>query len=136
MTTFRMQLHSMPLSLNPWLNPLAHAQMDGGGAYGAAAGGGGGGEAGEAGGGFEFGVDPTMDPELVMALRVSMQEERARQEAAAAAAAGAEGGAAPAAAAAGDAAEAGAPHDFWKGGCTWCRRWLIDASPPAVLVPC
>lgn len=33
--------------------------------------------------GFEFGVDPNLDPELALALRVSMEEERARQEAAA-----------------------------------------------------
>lgn len=33
--------------------------------------------------GFEFGVDPNIDPELALALRVSMEEERARQEAAA-----------------------------------------------------
>ncbi|OAY77978.1 26S proteasome non-ATPase regulatory subunit [Ananas comosus] len=32
---------------------------------------------------FEFGVDPNVDPELALALRVSMEEERARQEAAA-----------------------------------------------------
>ncbi|KAI8837669.1 hypothetical protein BJ741DRAFT_602941 [Chytriomyces cf. hyalinus JEL632] len=32
-------------------------------------------------GGFEFGVDPTLDPELALALRISMEEERARQEA-------------------------------------------------------
>jgi len=32
---------------------------------------------------FEFGVDPSLDPELAMALRMSMQEEQARQEAAA-----------------------------------------------------
>ncbi|XP_068646829.1 26S proteasome non-ATPase regulatory subunit 4 homolog isoform X1 [Aristolochia californica] len=31
--------------------------------------------------GFDFGVDPNLDPELVLALRVSMEEERARQEA-------------------------------------------------------
>jgi len=44
---------------------------------------------GGGGGGFaEFGgVDPNMDPELAMALRVSMEEERARQERAATAAA-------------------------------------------------
>ncbi|KAJ7555824.1 hypothetical protein O6H91_05G056300 [Diphasiastrum complanatum] len=35
------------------------------------------------GGAFEFGVDPNLDPELALALRVSMEEERARQEAAA-----------------------------------------------------
>jgi 26S proteasome regulatory subunit N10 len=44
-----------------------------------------------AAGGMDFmgGVDPNMDPELAMALRVSMEEERARQERAAAAAAAA-----------------------------------------------
>lgn len=49
-------------------------------AAGAGAGAGGGG-----GGGFADygGVDPNMDPELAMALRVSMEEERARQERAA-----------------------------------------------------
>ncbi|KAG8747443.1 hypothetical protein FRC10_001114 [Ceratobasidium sp. 414] len=36
---------------------------------------------------FEFGVDPSLDPELAMALRISMEEERARQ--------GATGSAAP-----------------------------------------
>ncbi|KMZ70310.1 putative 26S proteasome non-atpase regulatory subunit [Zostera marina] len=34
-------------------------------------------------GGYDFGVDPNLDPELALALRVSMEEERARQEAAA-----------------------------------------------------
>mmetsp|Transcript_23280 Transcript_23280/g.32158 ORF Transcript_23280/g.32158 Transcript_23280/m.32158 type:complete len:403 (-) Transcript_23280:50-1258(-) len=33
--------------------------------------------------GYEYGVDPNLDPELALALRVSMEEERARQEAAA-----------------------------------------------------
>ncbi|MCL7030638.1 hypothetical protein MKW94_015472 [Papaver nudicaule] len=37
-------------------------------------------------GGYEFGVDPNLDPELALALRASMEEERARQEAAARAA--------------------------------------------------
>ncbi|KAI8927086.1 hypothetical protein BC831DRAFT_453877 [Entophlyctis helioformis] len=32
------------------------------------------------GSGFEFGVDPNLDPELALALRISMEEERARQE--------------------------------------------------------
>jgi len=32
---------------------------------------------------FEFGVDPSLDPELAMALRMSMEEEHARQAAAA-----------------------------------------------------
>jgi 26S proteasome regulatory subunit N10 len=31
--------------------------------------------------GFDFGVDPNVDPELALALRLSMEEERARQEA-------------------------------------------------------
>jgi 26S proteasome regulatory subunit N10 len=49
--------------------------------------GGGAGGAGGAGGGagtsqFEFGVDPTLDPELAMALRMSMEDEAARQAAA------------------------------------------------------
>ena len=30
--------------------------------------------------GFEFGIDPSMDPELAMALRVSMEEEKRRME--------------------------------------------------------
>ena len=47
-----------------------------------------------AGGGFEFGVNPEDDPELALALRVSMEEQRARQQAEAG---GAETGAAPAA---------------------------------------
>lgn len=33
-----------------------------------------------AGGGFEFGVDPSTDPELALALRMSMEDEKARQE--------------------------------------------------------
>lgn len=39
---------------------------------------GGGGDAGE----FPYGVDPSVDPELAMVLRISMEEERARQAAA------------------------------------------------------
>lgn len=42
-----------------------------------------GGDAGGSGGGdagFEFGIDPTADPELALALRISMEEERARQQ--------------------------------------------------------
>lgn len=37
-----------------------------------------GGDAG--GGGFDFGFDPSADPELALALRMSMEEEKARQE--------------------------------------------------------
>lgn len=36
--------------------------------------------AGAVPGGYEFGVDPNEDPELALALRVSMEEQRARQE--------------------------------------------------------
>ncbi|KAF2792231.1 hypothetical protein K505DRAFT_279194 [Melanomma pulvis-pyrius CBS 109.77] len=40
-----------------------------------------GGEGGESGGpSFEFGVDPSVDPELALALRMSFEEEKARQE--------------------------------------------------------
>ncbi|RKP10885.1 hypothetical protein THASP1DRAFT_33979 [Thamnocephalis sphaerospora] len=45
------------------------------------------GGSGGAGNDFEFGIDPSMDPELAMALRISLEEEQARQAAAAAAAA-------------------------------------------------
>eukprot|EP00550_Attheya_septentrionalis_P000798 CAMPEP_0198290498 /NCGR_PEP_ID=MMETSP1449-20131203/8341_1 /TAXON_ID=420275 /ORGANISM="Attheya septentrionalis, Strain CCMP2084" /LENGTH=435 /DNA_ID=CAMNT_0043989007 /DNA_START=155 /DNA_END=1462 /DNA_ORIENTATION=+ len=73
-------------------SPIVHGGGGGGGEGGdmaaamaasSAEGGGGG------GGGFaDFGgIDPNMDPELAMALRVSMEEERARQERVAAAAA-------------------------------------------------
>lgn len=47
-------------------------------------GGGGGGEGGEGGSGdasgFEYGVDPSADPELALALRMSMQEEEQRAQ--------------------------------------------------------
>lgn len=59
------------------LNPDLQYVQEGSG-YG----GGGGGEEGAAaggGGGYEFGVDPNLDPELALALRVSLEEERARQ---------------------------------------------------------
>ncbi|PON57780.1 Proteasome subunit Rpn [Parasponia andersonii] len=55
--------------------PVFTGDGDGGSGFAAAA-------AGSAPG-FEFGVDPNQDPELALALRVSMEEERARQEAAA-----------------------------------------------------
>merc|ERR1711892_515261 len=38
-----------------------------------------GGVGGSSGAGFEFGVNPDDDPELALALRVSMEEQRARQ---------------------------------------------------------
>lgn len=50
------------------------AGAGGAGAEGGAAGGGGGG-----GENFEFGVDPSLDPELALVLRMSMEEERERQ---------------------------------------------------------
>ncbi|KAL2459014.1 26S proteasome non-ATPase regulatory subunit 4-like protein [Forsythia ovata] len=58
--------------------PIFTGDGEGGSSFAAAA-------AAAAGGvsGFEFGVDPNLDPELALALRVSMEEERARQEAAA-----------------------------------------------------
>jgi 26S proteasome regulatory subunit N10 len=72
-------------------SPIVHgAGGAGGGGFGAEAMGGaaGAGDEGGAGGFADFGgVDPNMDPELAMALRVSMEEERARQERAAAASA-------------------------------------------------
>ncbi|KAF5960919.1 hypothetical protein HYC85_002128 [Camellia sinensis] len=59
--------------------PIFTGDGEGGSGFAAAA------AAAAAGGvsGFDFGVDPNMDPELALALRVSMEEERARQEAAA-----------------------------------------------------
>ena len=39
---------------------------------------------GSGGDGFDFGVDPNLDPELALALRISLEEEKARQEAEAA----------------------------------------------------
>ena len=46
----------------------------------AAAGGGLGGEGAPSNEQFEFGIDPSVDPELALALRMSMEEEKARQE--------------------------------------------------------
>ena len=51
-----------------------------GGGMGGAATSGEGMEGGQGGGSYEFGVDPSMDPELALALRMSMEEENARQE--------------------------------------------------------
>ena len=66
-------------------SPVIQGKDSGGGGGGGEASTGGGGGGG--GGGFaEFGgIDPNLDPELAMALRISMEEERARQEAAASA---------------------------------------------------
>ena len=70
-------------------SPIVHG--GGGGGVGGGivgdVGGGGGADAGFGAFADFGGVDPNMDPELAMALRISMEEERARQERAAAAAA-------------------------------------------------
>lgn len=42
--------------------------------------GGGAADAGASGDMFEFGVDPSVDPELALALRMSLEDEKARQE--------------------------------------------------------
>jgi 26S proteasome regulatory subunit N10 len=47
---------------------------------GSGAGAGGGAEGAGGGEGFEFGIDPSVDPELALALRMSMEEEKARVE--------------------------------------------------------
>ncbi|KAF9960233.1 hypothetical protein BGZ72_007624 [Mortierella alpina] len=64
------------------------------------------------GGSYEFGVDPNLDPELALALRISLEEERARQESASGAkpdaAASSDGSAAAATGAATSSAGAGA----------------------------
>lgn len=60
-------------------SPIVHGGAAGAGVVGNAAGGAVSGDGGDAFADFG-GVDPNMDPELAMALRVSMEEERARQE--------------------------------------------------------
>ena len=85
-------------------SPVIQGKDSGGGGSGESTGGSGG---GGGGGGFaEYGgIDPNLDPELAMALRISMEEERARQEAAASA----EGGAAEASPEAAEAPAASTP---------------------------
>ena len=65
------QLISTPILLGE------NAQAGGAAGGGMDAGGGGGGGGGDFG---EFGFDPSSDPELALALRMSMEEEKARQE--------------------------------------------------------
>eukprot|EP00815_Leptocylindrus_aporus_P002440 CAMPEP_0116066820 /NCGR_PEP_ID=MMETSP0322-20121206/10624_1 /TAXON_ID=163516 /ORGANISM="Leptocylindrus danicus var. apora, Strain B651" /LENGTH=480 /DNA_ID=CAMNT_0003553475 /DNA_START=73 /DNA_END=1515 /DNA_ORIENTATION=- len=76
-------------------SPILHGAGAGGasgmGGNVASASGAGGASAGVGGFAEYGGVDPELDPELAMALRVSMEEERARQERAAAAAASGDG---------------------------------------------
>ncbi|KAH7307223.1 hypothetical protein KP509_22G050400 [Ceratopteris richardii] len=64
-------------------SPIFTGDGEGGSGFAASAAAGAAAAAAAAGGasGFEFGVDPNLDPELALALRVSMEEERARQEA-------------------------------------------------------
>ncbi|CAK0755276.1 hypothetical protein CVIRNUC_002362 [Coccomyxa viridis] len=88
-------------------------QTGGGAGYGAAAAGAGG--EGTVPDGYEFGVDPNLDPELAMALRVSMQEERSRQEAAAASS---------------DAAQPAAAEDGAAGGATAEGEKAADGAMP------
>ena len=84
------QSHSTPPPPCVQTHVQFFVQVEGGAGYGAPAGGTEGGGVGE---GYDFGVDPNLDPELALALRVSMEEERARQSAAAAAATEDAGGA-------------------------------------------
>jgi 26S proteasome regulatory subunit N10 len=58
-------------------SPILAGETGGMGGGGSA--GGEGGAPASGGGDFEFGVDPSMDPELALALRMSMEEETARQ---------------------------------------------------------
>jgi 26S proteasome regulatory subunit N10 len=70
--------HVLPVPVGPKLLSdvlLSSPILSDGESIPAAAGGG-----GDAG--FEFGIDPATDPELALALRISMEEERARQQAA------------------------------------------------------
>jgi 26S proteasome regulatory subunit N10 len=67
-------IHPGPGLLSDQLVTSPILNGDGSGAQGAM----GGGEAGGDGGGFEFGIDPSVDPELALALRMSMEEEKAR----------------------------------------------------------
>ncbi|KAK4262056.1 hypothetical protein QN277_027666 [Acacia crassicarpa] len=80
-TSHNVHVPAGPTALSDVLisTPIFTGDGEGGSGFAAAA------AAAAAGGvsGFEFGVDPNLDPELALALRVSMEEERARQEAAA-----------------------------------------------------
>lgn len=73
----------IPPSANLLSDSLITTPIVGGeGASNAGGDGGSGGGGGGASGGndFEFGVDPSVDPELALALRMSFEEEKARQE--------------------------------------------------------
>ncbi|KAF5849892.1 hypothetical protein GGP41_005314 [Bipolaris sorokiniana] len=76
-------LATIPPSANLLSDSLITTPIVGGeGASNAGGEGGSGGGGGGASGGndFEFGVDPSVDPELALALRMSFEEEKARQE--------------------------------------------------------
>jgi len=77
-------LATVPPSANLLSDSLITTPILGGdGALHASGGGGpteGGAEGGGGGNDFEFGVDPSVDPELALALRMSFEEEKARQE--------------------------------------------------------
>lgn len=75
-------LATIPPSANLLSDSLIATPLLGGdGTSGAGGAGGSGGDAGASGGNdFEFGVDPSVDPELALALRMSFEEEKARQE--------------------------------------------------------
>jgi 26S proteasome regulatory subunit N10 len=76
-------LATVPPSANLLSDSLVTTPILGGdGTSNAGGAGGSGGEGGGASGGndFEFGVDPSVDPELALALRMSFEEEKARQE--------------------------------------------------------
>lgn len=75
-------LATIPPSANLLSDSLIATPLLGGdGTSGAGGAGGSGGEGGASGGNdFEFGVDPSVDPELALALRMSFEEEKARQD--------------------------------------------------------
>jgi len=76
-------LATIPPSANLLSDSLISTPLLGGdGTSNAGGAGGSGGEGGGASGGndFEFGVDPSVDPELALALRMSFEEEKARQD--------------------------------------------------------
>ncbi|KAF2088098.1 hypothetical protein K490DRAFT_39904 [Saccharata proteae CBS 121410] len=71
----------IPPSANLLSDAIVTTPIIGGDAAPGGSSGGAGGDAGAGGGdSFEFGVDPSMDPELALALRMSYEEEKARQE--------------------------------------------------------
>jgi 26S proteasome regulatory subunit N10 len=75
-------LATIPPSANLLSDSLISTPLLGGdGTSGAGGAGGSGGDGGASGGNdFEFGVDPSVDPELALALRMSFEEEKARQD--------------------------------------------------------